>query len=292
MAERLVVSAADMARSFAKWRDASRIQPVFVSNHGRETHVLLGTTLFDSLRARSVGSENKSDDLITVADWVENAMIICDAAMRIIFANRVTASMAKRALHEAQGKPLIEALPELGGTLFEMHARQAAQTGEPGIAELPSPFTPGAWLRLHAFPLINRTVIMLRDITADVQNHRMADVKAALIDAMALHGKIGYVRINTRGLIDRIDAPLCEVLGMAEDRLLGVALADLVARADRPAFRETIEQVLTGSEGSKIEVRFVSNKGELAPVMVALKPLHGAYGNEGALMLTVLPESA
>ena len=35
---------------------------------------------------------------------------------------------------------------------------------------------------------------MFRDITEDVRRHRLADAKAAIIEAMTAHGDVGYVR--------------------------------------------------------------------------------------------------
>lgn len=288
------VTAAELVRSFAKWRDLSRQKPVHVTNHGRETHILLGVEIYQALAGGVARAENPTadeDETINFADWIDDAVIIYDQHLNITFANRVATAICRRPLQPLIGQPLTVALPEAAGTLLEVHARRTAVGSEPNGADIPSPFHAGSWLRIHTFPLGRRTVLMFRDISDEVERHRLADVKSALIDTMTLHGGIGYVRLSQRGEIERVDPPFCAMLGLPEERLVGVPLADLVDRSQRAEFRTAVDAVLRQGDRAKIDAAFLTNTGALVHVTAAICPLHGAYGAEGAVILMILPES-
>lgn len=288
------VTAAELVRSFAKWRDLSRQKPVHVTNHGRETHILLGVDMYEALAGKGSSRDSAvsdEDQTINFADWIDDAVILYDEHLNITFANRVATAICRRPLQPLIGRPLTVALPEVAGTLLEVHARRTAVGSEPNGADIPSPFNAGSWLRIHSFPLSNRNVLMFRDISDEVERHRLADVKAALIETMSLHGGIGYVRLSQRGEIERVDPPFCAMLGLSEERLLGVPLADLVGRPQRADFRAAIDSVLRDGRKIKIDAPFLTNTGETAVVTAAVCPLHGAYGAEGAVLLMIVPDS-
>lgn len=288
------VTAAELVRSFAKWRDLSRLKPVHVTNHGRETHVLLGVEMYEALAGRNSAGDSGHggvDEAVNFADWIDDAVILYDEHLNITFANRVATAICRRPLQPLIGQPLTMALPEVAGTLLEVHARRTAIGSEPNAADIPSPFNAGSWLRIHAFPLSQRNVLMFRDISDEVERHRMADVKSALIETMTLHGEIGYVRLSQRGEIERVDPPFCEMLGLSEQRLLGVPLADLVERSQRARFRSALDSVLRDGFRIKLHAPFLTNSGEETVVTAAVCPLHGAYGAEGAVILMIVPNS-
>lgn len=142
---------------------------------------------------------------------------------------------------------------------------------------------PGNWLNLRSFPLRDNTVMLLRDITGEVQRHRLADVKKAMLDAISLHGAMAYVRLTVRGTMERADDSFCNWVGVPEDKLLGVPLLNLIDRADRAAFRESMEQVLGGTGNLRTVVRLMPNRSGVVAVDCAMVQLQGAYGVEGAV---------
>lgn len=290
------VSAADFVRHFAKYREEARNAPVFISHHGRKTHVLCEATAFENLRNSPAGASAGRDALntaFTLADWIDEALIICDHNLVVTFANRVAGAFVEQHGFEMIGKNLLEVLPKLSGSLMEIHARRTLIGSEPSSADIPSPFSEGAWLRFQSFPLDGHLVLKFRDITQDVSRHQLADVKEAIIRSMMVHGEIGYVRLSVRGTIDRIDQPLCEMLALPEERLNGVQFADLIATSDKHRFRETLESVLRDKSSHRIELELLSNSGELLRFLVAMVSLHGAYGAEGAVcVLTRIGEAA
>lgn len=278
------VSAADFVRAFSKWREQASQGPVFVTNHGRTTHVMLTTHDYERMLAGEARSD-RTDEVIDMAEWIDEAVLLCDQNLRIVFANRVASAICRKPAREMVGQIMHDALPETCGSLMDVHARRTVVGGEPSAADIPSPFTENAWLRFQCFPLGSRNVLIFRDITEDVQRYRLADVKSAILSAMSIHGSIGYVRVSVRGTIDRVDEPFCQMLELPEDRLLGVQLVDLVAVEKRVDFKEALENVLRGKDPRNFCSQFLSNRGMLVDAKVSIVQLHGAYGAEGAIIL-------
>jgi len=284
------VTAAHLVRSFAEYRDRAREHPLFISSHGRQTHVLLGIELFEAMQASALpggpASQQASDEQVTeLARWIDDAVIICDETLTIRFANRVAHAICRKPANEMTDVPLLDALPEVRGTLLEAHIQRTAVGSKPSSADLPSPFVAGAWLRMQTFPLCSNSVIVIRDISEEVQDHRLADVKVALTAAMSLHGNVAYVRVSVRGTMENVGPSFSEWLGLPEDRLLNLPLVDVVTREARSGIRAELDAVLRGGTARLVETDLLTNDGTTVAVKAAIAPLHGTYGSEGAIML-------
>lgn len=283
------VSAAELVRNFAECREAAARKHLHVTHHGRATHVLLGIDAYNELKDAADAEKNKTfpDSILvyTLADWLDAGLILCDAAMSILFVNRVGQAITRTPSHELIGKPLFEALPQTAGSLWETHARRTVNGGEFSAVDLPSPFQKDGWLHFQSFPLGHWNALLFHDITDDMKRDRLADVKEAMLDAMGLHGDIYYARLSVRGTIDRVNNPCRQLIGLSDERLQGVALADLIVTPERARFREALESVLRGDGDRKLETRILTNEGHVAPLQLSLVQLQGAYGGEGAVML-------
>ena len=278
------VPAANFVRSFAKWRDEALVKPVFVTNHGRITHALISVDEFVQMK-RGGDAAREAANPFELAEWIDEATIICDADLVVESMNRVASAACRMSSSQCVGRNLYECLPQLRGTLFDVHLTRTVDANETTSADIPSPLREGGWLRLQSFPLHDRNVLMFRDIPEDVERHRLADVKAALIEAMAVHNAIGYVRVTLAGLIERVDAPFCNLLGVREDRLRGAKLVELVSRERRLAFKSALDEAMSGSGPRRVVSNFISNDGETEDVVAAIVQLRGAYGAEGAVIL-------
>lgn len=286
-------TAADFVRHFGNWRDAARDGPVFVTHHGRSTHVLLDIAAYEDLLARpesaprdtDVGSGPLAAPIAGFIDWLSLGTILCDADVRILAINRTAASMIGRAAEELVGHVLWEAVPQLAHSLGQTYILRCLQTGEPSAADLPSALRPDNWVRLDAFPVGGGVGIVIRDITDEVTRNRLANVKETILKAMSLHGEIGYMRLSTVGAIDRVDDPLCAMIGLPEARLIGVTATDIMARRQRSPFREVLAEVMTTGGEARFDGALLGNDGHEIPVKVALVSLRGAYGVEGCIAI-------
>ena len=285
----LTVSAADLVRSFPVCRDRATLAPLFVANHGRTTHVLVGIDQYKQLSAaRSAGAEqgqSNSDDLMVIAEHSPSAVFVTDLNLQIVFANNTAHAVAGRTPGSLNGRALTEALPELADTLIVIHLRRTVTSKEPYTADLPSPFNDDAFVQCQTYSIGARIVLIMRDISEDVKRYRLADVKQALLGAMDLHGGIGYIRVSPRGTIERVDAPLCTLLGLPEERLMNIPLLDLATTATRSELRASLDHVLRGAGPRRVLTSLLSNDGKPIGLLAAIVPLNGTYGIEGAVIL-------
>ncbi|MCJ2182608.1 PAS domain-containing protein [Novosphingobium sp. 1949] len=289
------VSAAEFVRKFARFRDEAHDSPVFITHHGRETHVLCPIDVWNNIGSgqpgKAAGKRNDSANF-ALADWIDDGIIACDEAMNVVFANRNAHALVRAKPGSLVGLALTEALPAVAGSLLEVQARQSLVHGHPNMADIPSPFIDGAWLRFQSFLLDDRLVIRLHDITQEVERHFKANVKEAILQALDAHGGISYVRVSLRGTIDRVDTPFCRLLDLPEERLIGVTLTDLIAVSDKVAFRDTLERVLRGEDAQPVSTHFLTNRGDFVGVRMALVRLQGVYGCEGAIAVLTEERSA
>lgn len=287
---KLEVTSAELVRQFGHLRQSMGDATVMVTHHGRATHALISASRYDQMMADARRGaipelEASVPSLREFADWVPNAVVLLDDEMTVVVANRVAHAMLDKVDGELIGKNFYAAVPALTGSLCQTYINRAVNSKEVCLADLPSIFRPETWVRLEVYPLARNTTLMFRDITEDMQNHRLADAKRAIVNAMELHGGIGYVRVDTRGQIQRVDAAICAMLQLPEERLLQIGVADLVPTAERASFRTCLNLVLQGKGGQRFETVLLSNDGSLLRVTAAISDLHGIYGNEGAVMV-------
>ncbi|MEO7468478.1 MAG: PAS domain-containing protein [Sphingobium limneticum] len=278
------VPAAELVRNFAHWREVGSREPVMVTHHGRETHVFMG---LDRFRTMAVGHDEAPapDRTFELAARMHQGLVLCGPDLAITYVNGVALAMAKRWDRDLEGQSLWNAFPELAGSLTEAHIRHSLSSGEASGADIPSPFRDDVWLHVQTFPFAGGVALLLRDITADMQRHRLADVKSAILKAMGVHGGVGYVRVSMRGFIEVVNDSFCAMVGLAADRLADVPIADLVELPSRPLFRERLERVLRGEGDMRFATQLLTNEGVLAPVDAAIARLHGIYGTEGAVIV-------
>lgn len=280
------VSSAEFVRSFAKWRDSAQTRPVKITQHGRITHYLLSAREYDRLSKAQNNPAPEDLAFLELAEWLDDAIIAVNQIHDVAFCNRGAKAITGMKLPSEGSAPLWDLLPQLVGSLAEMQIGRTISSREPTSIDLPSPFNTDRWLRLRTFPLNELTILTFGDITEDVRRFRQADAKEAMLQAISTSNDVGYLRISVRGTIEQTDRSICEWLGIAEDRLKGVALIDVLTRDSRIAGRELIEQVLGGRDPQGCKLRLLTRDGELE-VSASCAPLSGAMGTEGAVMILV-----
>lgn len=279
------VTAAELVRGFAKWRDAAMHDPVFISTHGRVTHVLTNADQFQVMaKAATTGNPVGQESLYGLADYVREGVLVVGPDERIVYNNPFAKSYF--ALPDnVLGKPILEVLPAFAGSMFLSQLRRTIASREPLNADLPSVVNPGRWIHFQTIPLGENAVITFRDITEEVTAHRLADVKEVTIQAIGLHPDVGYLRISPTGTIDRADDTFTKWIGLSESRLQGVKVVDLLDRKDRVEVGEAIESVLRGEAAQRFRAKFTTNNDEELTADCVLVGLHGAYGLEGAVII-------
>ncbi|MDJ0278510.1 PAS domain-containing protein [Sphingomonas sp. 2R-10] len=282
------VSSADFARRFGQLRQMQDDQAIFVTHHGRATHVL--TTVRHYTDLHGSGSNRRSDvalapSLHDLADCLTTGVLLIDYDLKVLAANRVAHAQLERGDHDLLGNHIFTAVPTLHGSLIETYVQRSVASKEPYSAEIPSLFRPDTWVRVDIHPFARYVTILFHDITDDMKRHRLADARESLREAIGLHDGVGYVCLSTRGHIDRVEPTFCDMVRLSEDRLHHVAMADLVPVAHRVRFRETLDQVSSGGGARTIDSALLSNDGAAVEVRVTIAELRSVYGNEGAIVL-------
>lgn len=283
------VNAAQFVRNFAECRTLAERQPVFVSSYGRTTHALIGLEQFEALQeAASQPRQSVEDGLVGAmlgdfGAWLDLGMIVCDTSLQVESVNPAARAMAGVGDDSAIGLPLDGALPGAQGSVLLTHAMRVATSRAPTTAEFPSPFQKDCWLRLRAFWWKEKVVLLVADITQEMNRERLADKSRSIADAFSLLPHMASVLLSPRGTIEGDGGPLGTMLGLAPDRLAGVGLVDLVDLPERPRFRAAVETVLRGGPAVWLPTRLISNTGPVLSVNAALAPMIGSYGSEGAV---------
>lgn len=283
------VSSADFARRFGQLRQMQEDEAIFVTHHGRATHVLTTVRHYSALK--DGGTDKRVDpasvlpSLHDFANCLTLGVVLIDYDLRILDANYVAHAQLDRGEGELIGQPIFQAVPVLQGSLVETYVRRSVVSREPCSAEIPSLFRAESWIRVEIHPFARHVTILVHDITDDMKRHRLADVRQSLREAIGVHDGIGYACLNTRGHIDRVEPTFCGMVSLSEERLHHVAMADLVLVAHRVAFRQALDQVLSGEGARTIDSALLSNAGTAVDVRVTIAELRGIYGNEGAIVL-------
>lgn len=284
-----IVPAADFVRNFGSWRMAALQHPVFITSHKRVTHVLLSAAEFEesegNFHGESASADQQDDTLRLLSEWFDEAVIVCDANLKIIFANRVAGAVCRMSSDDLRDKDLLTALSSISGTMMDIQIRRTAMSSEPSASDIPSPFAANKWLHVQTFPFRERTVIKFRDITDDVVNHRLAETKATILRAMETNGAIGYARLSLRATIDRVNEPFCRMIGLSEAKLTGANILELVSSEEKVAFREAVERAIRLNQDTSLKVSMISNHDRDVTARFSVVGLHGAYGAEGAVCL-------
>jgi hypothetical protein len=284
------VTAADFVRHFGQWRQSSHQQPVFVTHHGRDTHVLLEAEQFASFAQHAPDLvEHEPFGIRDVLERVSQAAVLCDDALRVRYANHTALALAHRLGGLSADVALWTLFPDFLGTLAQTYIERVLANHEPYSVDLPSPLRSGGWLRLDAFPIHEGIGFILSDITEDVERNRLGDWRVAMLNTLKHHDGIGWAQLSLRGCIAGIGGTFGKIIALPEDRIIGASILDLVARPQRVAFREALEQVFELGEVAALKTAFLTNVGTILPASVTLGQVRGPYRQEGAIVL-VTPE--
>lgn len=282
------ISSSDFARKFGQLRQMQDDQAIVVTHHGRATHVL--TTVNHYAALQQVGGNDGTEPVSTASlnelvNCLSIGVLLIGYDLRIVTANRVAHVQLDWHDGDLSGRNVFDALPLLRGSLVETYVNRAVASKEPYSAEIRSLFRENMWVRAEIYPFSNYVTVMFHDITDDMKIHRLADSRKSLREAIAVHDGIAYVCLNTRGHIEQAEPTFCEILGLPEDRLRHVALANLIPLRERAAFRDALDRVLTGEGVRTIDSAILSREGGEVLMRITIAELCGAYGNEGAIVL-------
>lgn len=166
-----------------------------------------------------------------------------DADWRIAFMND-RARFLVAGGRDLTGRRLLDAFPEIEGTVFSERYRHAIDTGEP--VEFEGYFAPlDSWFSIRAFPTRGGLAVFFQDITArraneealERANQERSELLAQL-NALLENAPVGFAFFDRDHRCLRVNAPMAELTGLSARDHIGRhlrELAPIAAQAALPA---------------------------------------------------------
>lgn len=281
------VTAAEFVRSFAAIRQRAKTAPVYITNHGKDSHVLCSAEQFRALanRRESAGDEPIALDMVQLSAWIDQGLILIDRAGHVIHINTGLLATARCDPAQVSGRHVFEAFPEFTGTLAEPYLRRAMELHEVALFEMQSPFQHESWLQCRLAPVGGNIALLIRDITQEVHQMRMTDEREEVLRAMEFNEDVAFVRLSLRAYIERVSAGFIALVGLPADRLIGLHFCNLIDFKMRSMVSDELEQVLGKGEGRNICTRLLNDRGALIAVRMGIVATRGGYCREGAAIV-------
>lgn len=283
------VSVADFIRSFANWRLQAARMPVVVTHHGKDAHVLISLDDYHRLdggaaRDIAVRTDALQASHAALVEAIRDAVILIDPACHVVAINPAGCDLLERSAAALTGQALAAALPGIETGLLAHRVNRLIDHRERFSGEIPGVVRPGQWLRVDLFPVPVGGAIILRDISAAMEDHAAADARRALLQAIEADGGIGHARISVRETVESANAALLAMVGVDAAAIRRVRFSALLPTGQRQRFVETLESVFRTGNAQRIATELVTREGAALPVSLSIAEIRGAYASEGAMI--------
>ena len=125
------------------------------------------------------------------------------------------------------------------------------------------------------------------------QNHQLIETQSALEESRDRYvdlydfAPIGYMTINSSGMIREMNLTAAGVLGRERGKIVGLPFSAFVLRADKPRFSEHLRQCLQ-AEHSSVTTELTLNIGNHLPSVQLVTRRHGGDTSGEPMFLTAL----
>lgn len=283
------VSAADFVRGFANWRLQSAREPVVVTHHGKDAHVLISLDDYRRLDSEANDVAGTADrlqqSLAGLVESIRDGVILIDRQWRIVAANPAACDMLERSCAEMIGVPLTTAVPRIERSMLAQHTIRLIDHRERFSGELPDILRPRQWLRIDLVPTPTGGAVILRDVSGAIDNFAATDARAALLSAIEAQGSIGHARISVRGAVEAANDSLLVMLGVDATAIRRVRFSALLAVGDRSGFSEGLEALFRSGQPVCIASQMVTRDGDAIDVDLTIAEVRGPYASDGAVVL-------
>ena len=283
------VSAADFIRGFANWRLQSAREPVVVTHHGKDAHVLISLDDYRRLDGDAVEIAGASDrlqqSLAVLVESIRDSVILIDRQWRIVAANPAACDMLERSCADLIGVPLTTAVPRIEGSLLAQHLVRMIDHRERFSGDVPDILRPRQWLRVDLVPAPVGGALILRDVSDALSDFAENDARQALLTAVEAQGDIGHARISVRETVEAANDTLLEMLGVDAVAIRRVRFSTLLAIGCRAAFVEGLEELFRSGQSVRLASQIVTRDGDVIGVTLTIAEVRGPYASDGAVVL-------
>lgn len=283
------VSAADFIRGFANWRLQSAREPVVVTHHGKDAHVLISLDDYRRLDGDPASVADTADrlqqSLVGLVESIRDGVILIDRQWRIVAANPAVCDMLERSCADLIGAPLTTAVPRIEGSLLAQHLVRLIDHRERFSGDVPDILGPRQWLRVDLVPAPVGGALILRDVSDALSGFAENDARQALLTAVEAQGDIGHARISVRETVEAANDTLLEMLGVDAAAIRRVRFSALLAIGCRAAFVEGLEELFRSGQSVRLASQIVTRDGDVIGVTLTIAEVRGPYASDGAVVL-------
>ena len=283
------VSAAEFIRGFANWRLQSAREPVVVTHHGKDAHVLISLDDYRRLDGDTDDVAGTADrlqpSLAGLVESIRDGVILIDRQWRIAAANPAASDMLEKSCADLIGVPLTTAVPRIEGSLLAQHIIRLIDHRERFSGDIPDILRPRQWLRIDLVPTPIGGAIILRDVNGTMADFAASDARQALIVAVEAQGQIGRARISVREAVDTANDVLTGMLGVDAAAIRRVRFSALLAIGHRAAFAEALESLVRSGEPTRLASQIITRDGAAIDVILTIAEVRGPYASDGAVVL-------
>ena len=283
------VSAADFIRGFANWRLQSAREPVVVTHHGKDAHVLISLDDYRRLDADPADVADTANrleqSLAGLVESIRDGVILIDRQWRIVAANPAACDMLERSCADLIGAPLTAAVPRIEGSLLAQHIVRLIDHRERFSGEVPDVLRPRQWLRVDLVPAPVGGALILRDVSDALSHFSANDARQALLTAVEAQGEIGHAGISVREAVEAANDTLLEMVGVDAAAIRRVRFSALLAIGYRAAFAEGLEELFRSGQPVRLASQIVTRDGDAIGVTLTIAEVRGPYASDGAVVL-------
>jgi PAS domain S-box-containing protein len=279
------VSAADFIRGFANWRLQAAREPVVVTHHGKDAHVLISLDDYRRLDGGTVPADDLKSALADLVESIRDGIIVIDRERHVVAANPAASDMIGEAAALLLGRALIEILPRIADNILFGHINRMLDLRERFSGDVPGLLRPHQWLHVDLVPLATGGAVVLRDISAAMEAMAASDTRKALADAIDAHGGIGHATLSVREMVEDASDALTAMAGVDPAAIRRVRFSALLATGERHAFTEALEEVFRTGKPVHLTSLVVTRDGVAIPVALSIAERRGVYASEGAVVV-------
>lgn len=283
------VSAAAFIRGFANWRLQSARNPVVVTHHGKDAHVLISLDDYRRLGPSAEGGGSTTDrlqqSLAPLVESLRDAIILIDREWRIAAANPAATDMLEVACADLVGTSLTVAMPRIEGSLLWHYIIRLIDHRERFSGEIPDLLRPRQWLRADLVPVPVGGALILRDVSGTMEDFAGNDARQALLAAVEAEGGIGRARISVRETVEAANETLTGLIGVESAAIRRVRFSALLVVSHRAAFAEALESLLRSGRPTQLASQIVTRDGDAIDVKLTMTEIRGPYSIDGAVVL-------
>lgn len=279
------VSSADFIRGFANWRLQAAREPVVVTHHGKDAHVLISLDDYRRLGDGALPTASLRDSMAGLVESIRDGVIVIDRERRIAAVNPAASDMLELDAASLIGRELTDALPMLDGHLLFAHINRLLDYRERFTGDVPGFLRPRQWLRAELVPLPIGGALVLRDVSATMDDLAAVDARRALTQTIDAHGQIGHALVSVREAIEVANEALTAMIGANATAIRRVRFSALIAMPDRGAFVDSLENLFRTGAPTCLASTLVTREGATLPVRLAMAERRGTYMSNGAVII-------